>query len=229
MMKGSDIERMMDLLTGEERNPQEIAGERPETDPSWKELEAIARMLRQEPAVEPPGSLGERVMERIRAHRPSPWTVAGEALLRPRTASVDPFRALRSPVSGQECSFYFIMVGVFYAILGVVLMIGLHKPGSTLAPEDWVHWQLQIALVTASCMVAIGLCLLKDGKPALRIARIGAFVYLGIALLNGIAVPLERGLPVSAALSLLSTLIGVPTGLFLIRTIQNCGKCYAQT
>jgi hypothetical protein len=28
--------------------------------------------------------------------------------------------------------------------------------------------------------------------------------------------------------SLLSALIGLPTGFFLIRTIQNCGKQYAQ-
>jgi len=219
-----NIEKIIGAIDGQGPSPE--AGE---LDSRWKELEAIARMMRQEPAVEPPGILCERVMERIRACRPSLWTVIGEALLRPRTASVDPLRALRAPVSGQECSFYFIMAGVFYAILGVVLMIGLNRLGSALAPADWVRWQPLIALVTASCMVAIGLYLLKDGKPALRIARIGAFVYLGFALLNGIAVPLERDLPVSAALSLLSTLIGVPTGLFLIRTIQNCGKRYAQT
>jgi hypothetical protein len=227
MMKDSDIERMMDLLPGEEKNPQEIAGEHLETDPHWRQIEAIARMIRQEPSVEPPVSLGERIMERVRAHRPSIWTAAGEALLRPRTASVDPLRALRSPVSGKECSFYFIMVGVFYTILGVILMIGLHRLGTSLVTPDWVRWQPQIALVTAGCMVAIGLYLLKDGKLALRMARIGALVYLGFALLNGIFVPLEWDIPVSAALSLLSTLVGVPTGIFLIRTILNYGKQYA--
>jgi hypothetical protein len=218
------IEKIIGEIDGQGPSPE--VGE---LDSRWRKLEAIARIMRQEPALEPPVSLGERVMERIRAHRTSIWAAAGEALLRPRTASVDPLKALRSPVSGQECSFYFIMVGVFYAIFGVVLMVGLHKLGSALASAGWVRWQPQIALVTASCMVAIGLYLLKDGRPALRIARIGAFVYLGFALLNGIAVPLERDLPVSAALSLLSTLIGVPTGLFLIRAIQNCGKRYAQT
>jgi len=218
-----NIEKIIGEIDGQ--GPSREAGE---LDSRWRKLDTIARMMREEPAVEPPGSLGERVMERIRAYRPSIWTVVVEALLRPRTASVDPLRALRTTVSGQECSFYFIMVGVFYAILGVVLMIGLNKLGSALAPADWIRWQPQIALVTASCMVAIGLYLLKDGKPALRIARIGAFVYLGFALLNGIAVPLERDLPVSAFVSLLSALIGLPTGFFLIRTIQNCGKQYAQ-
>lgn len=219
-----NIEKIIREIDGQGPSPE--AGE---LDLRWRKLDTIARMMREEHAPEPPGSLGERVMERIRACRPPIWTVVGEVLMRPRTASVDPLRALRFPVSGQECSFYFIMVGVFYAILGVVLMIGLNRLGSALSPADWVRWQPLIALVTASCMVAIGLYVLKDGKPALRIARIGAFVYLGFALLNGIAVPLERDLPVSAALSLLSTLIGVPTGLFLIRTIQNCGKRYAQT
>jgi len=56
MMRDSDIEKMMDLLAGEEKTPQEITREHPETDPRWKELEAIARMMRQEPAVEPPAS-----------------------------------------------------------------------------------------------------------------------------------------------------------------------------
>jgi hypothetical protein len=198
-----------------------------EPDSRWRELDAIAWMMREEPSLDPPAGLGERVMSRIRAHRPSLWKVLGEALLRPHEVSFHPLNALRSPVSGQECSFYFIMVGVFYAILGVILMVGLHKLGASLVTPGWVRWQPQIALVTAGCMVAIGLYLLKDGKLALRTARIGALVYVGFALLNGVFVSLEWDIPVSAFVSLLSALIGLPTGLFLIRTIQNCGKRYA--
>jgi hypothetical protein len=216
------IEKIIEALDGKGFSPE--AGE-PES--RRKELNAIARMMREEPAPEPATDLGERVMFRIRAFRPSPWKVLGEALLKPHNVSFHPLNALRSPVSGQECSFYFIMVGVFYAILGVILMIGLHKLGASLVAPGWVRWQPQIALVTAGCMVAIGLYLLKDGKLALCMARMGALVYLGFALLNGIFVPLEWDLPVSAALSLLSMLVGVPTGFFLIRTIQNCGKRYA--
>jgi lipopolysaccharide export LptBFGC system permease protein LptF len=99
--------------------------------------------------------------------------------------------------------------------------------GTTLAPPNWVRLQPQIAVVTALCMLAMGVYLLKDGKLALRIARIGALVYLGYGLLNGIVVPLEWDIPIAAFVSLLSTLIAVPTGLFLMRTIQNCGKRYA--
>jgi hypothetical protein len=198
-----------------------------ELDSRRRELDAIARTMREEPAPEPPAGLAERVMFRIRAHQPSLWKVVGEALLRPREVSFHPLNALRAPVSGQECSFYFIMVGVFYAILGVILMVGLHKLGASLITPGWVRWQPQIALVTAGCMVAIGLYLLKDGKLALRMARIGALVYLGFALLNGVFVSLEWDIPVSAFVSLLSALIGLPTGFFLIRTIQNCGKRYA--
>jgi hypothetical protein len=216
------IEKIIEALDGKGFSPE--AGE-PES--RRRDLNAIARMMREEPAPEPATDLGERVMFRIRAFRPSPWKVLGEALLKPHNVSFHPLNALRSPVSGQECSFYFIMVGVFYAILGVILMIGLHKLGASLVAPGWVRWQPQIALVTAGCMVAIGLYLLKDGKLALCMARMGALVYLGFALLNGIFVPLEWDLPVSAALSLLSMLVGVPTGFFLIRTIQNCGKRYA--
>jgi hypothetical protein len=221
-VKDRELGKIIRELDGREFSPE--AGE---PDSRWRELDAFSRMMREEPALEPPAGLAERVMSRIRAHRPSLWEVLGEALLRPHEVSFHPLNAIRSPVSGQECSFYFIMVGVFYAILGVILMVGLHKLGASLVTPGWVRWQPQIALVTAGCMVAIGLYLLKGGKLALRMARVGALVYLGFALLNGVFVSLEWDIPVSAFVSLLSALIGLPTGFFLIRTIQNCGKRYA--
>jgi hypothetical protein len=217
-----NIEKIIEGLGGKGYLPESIR-----RDPHQEELNEIARMMSEEPAPEPPEGLGLRVMDRIRACRPSRWNTLVEALLRPRTISFNPLHALRSPISGQECSFYFIMVGFFYAILGVILMIGLYSLGEVMAVPGLVRWQPQIALVTAGCMVAIGLYLLKDGKLALRTARIGALVYLGVALLNGIIVPLERDIPLSSFLSLVSMLIGLPTGLFLIRTLQNCGERYA--
>jgi len=221
-----DTDRNIEKIIGEIEG-QRLFPEAGEPDSRWRELGAIARMMSEEPAPEPPAGLGERIMILVRAHRPSLWIALGEALLKPHKVSFHPLNALRSPVSGQECSFYFIMVGVFYAILGVVLMIGLHKLGTSLVTPGLVRWQPQIALVTAGCMVAIGFYLMKDGKLALRVARIGSLVYLGFALLNGIFVSLEWDIPVSAFMSLLSALIGLPTGFFLIRTIQNCGKRYA--
>jgi hypothetical protein len=227
IMKQTDTEKIAEQLSGKEGDFSIVADHSPEESNRWKQLDGIARMMRDEPAVEVPAGLEGRVMARVRAHRISLRQTLGEALLRPRKASFDPIKALRSPVSGEECSFYFIMVGAFYAVLCIVLMVGFHMMGTTLAPPRWVRWQPQIALVTALCMLAMGVYLLKDGKLALRIARIGALVYLGYGLLNGIVVPLEWGIPIAAFVSLLSTLIAVPTGFFLIRTIQNCGKRYA--
>ena len=233
MTKGG-VERVRNLDPDRsiEKIIREIDGQRPfpeagEPDSRWKELDGIARMMREEATPEPPADLGVRVMARIRSFRPSPWRVLGEALVRPRAVSFDPIRALRAPVSGQECSFYFFMVGIFYAVLGVILLAGLHGLGSFPAAPGWVRWQPPIALATAGCMAAIGLYLLKDGKPALRAARVGALVYLGFALLNGVFVPLEWSVPVSAYVSLVSALVGLPTGFFLVRTLQNCGKRYA--
>jgi len=221
-VKDRELEKIIGVLGGKGLD-REVGG----LDPRWKELDAIARMMREEPAPEPPAGVAERAMARIRAHRPSPWKVLGEALLKPRTVSFDPIRALHAPVSGQECSFYFIMVGIFYAVLGLVLWVGLHVLGAFPAAPGWVRWQPPIALATAGCMAAIGLYLLKDGKLALRTARIGALVYLGVALFNGVVVSLEWSVPVSAYVSLLSALVGLPTGFFLIRTLQNYGKRYA--
>ena len=230
--RGVERVRNLDPDRSIEKIIREIDGQRPfpeagEPDSRWKELDGIARMMREEATPEPPADLGVRVMARIRSFRPSPWRVLGEALVRPRAVSFDPIRALRAPVSGQECSFYFFMVGIFYAVLGVILLTGLPGLGSFPAAPGWVRWQPPIALATAGCMAAIGLYLLKDGKLALRAARVGALVYLGFALLNGVFVPLEWSVPLSAYVSLVSALVGLPTGFFLVRTLQNCGKRYA--
>jgi hypothetical protein len=227
IMKEKDIEKILEQLSGEEEDFSIVAGDSTEEVNRWRQLDGIARMMRDKPAVETPTGLEERIMNRVRAHRPSPWRVFGDALLRPRKVSFHPLNALRSPVSGQECSFYFIMVGAFYAILGMILMVGLRRLGESLVTLGWVRWQPQIALATALCMVAMGIYLLKDGRLALSVARIGALIYLGFGFLNGIIVPLEWDIPVSALVSMLSTLIGVPTGFFLFRAIQNCGKRYA--
>jgi len=221
-LKDRELEKIIGEIDG--RGPSPAAGE---PDSRWKELDAIARMMSEEPAPEPPASLGERIMSRVRAHRPSLWIALREALLKPHQVSFYPLKALRSPVSGQECSFYFIMVGVFYAILGMVLMIGLHKLGASLVTPGLVRWQPHMAIATAGCMVAIGFFLLRNGRLALRVARIGTLVYLGTAFLNMVVVSLEWSIPLSAFVSLLSALIGLPTGLFLIRTLQNCRECYA--
>ncbi|HRR41570.1 MAG TPA: hypothetical protein P5244_10100, partial [Syntrophales bacterium] len=158
MTKGG-VERVRNLDPDRsiEKIIREIDGQRPfpeagEPDSRWKELDGIARMMREEATPEPPADLGVRVMERIRSFRPSPWRVLGEALVRPRAVSFDPIRALRAPVSGQECSFYFFMVGIFYAVLGVILLAGLHGLGSFPAAPGWVRWQPPIALATAGCM-----------------------------------------------------------------------------
>lgn len=217
-----NIEKIIGEIHGQGPSPEDV-----ENDPRRKALAGIARMMNEETAPEPPADLGERVMARIRSCRPTPWRALREALLRPCTVSFDPIRALRAPVTGQECSFYFIMVGIFYAVLGTILLAGLHGLGAYPGAPDWVRWQPPIAIVTAGCMVAVGLYLLKDVKSALRAARIWSLVYLGFALLNGVFVTLEWNVPVSAYVSLVSTLIGLPTGFFLIRTIQNCGKRYA--
>jgi hypothetical protein len=228
IMKETEIERIVEHLSGRGEDLPETAGDSQPDANRWKELDGITRMMRDEPVIETPAGIEERVMARVRAQRTSWWRVVGKVLLQPRTVSFNPLRALRSRVSGEECSFYFIMVGVYYAVLGIVLMAGFHALDATLAQPGWVRWQPQIALVTALCMAAMGFYLLKDGKLALRIARIVAFVYMGFALLNGVVVPLEWNMPLSAFTALVSALIGVPTGFFLIRTIQNCGKNYAK-
>jgi hypothetical protein len=102
IMKETDIERIIEQLSGKQGEFSIAAGDSPEEANRWKELDAIARMMREKPFPEPPAGLGECIMSRVRADRSSPWKVLGDALLKPHMVSFHPLNALRSPVSGQE-------------------------------------------------------------------------------------------------------------------------------
>ena len=226
-MNETDIERIVEHLSGRGEDLPETAGDTPPEATRWRELDGISRMMRDEPVVETPVGLEERIMARVRAQQMSWWRVVGKVLLQPRAASFDPLKALRSPISGQECSFYFIMVGAFYAVLGIVLMAGFHALDATLAQTGWVRWQPQIALIIAAVLIAVGLYLIRDGRMAASIARIGTLFYLGFVIINGIAIRLDWKIPISIHFAIIEITIGLLTGIFLIGMIHNYGKKYA--
>ncbi len=189
-------------------------------------LSEIARMLEEDSPLHPPADLPRRTMVRLRASEPSFPRRLARLLLERHTMSFDPVRALHSPVSRIECSFYYVMAGAFYTLFSAVLLIGFQLAGPGSSGSEGVGWQMQIALGSGLVLAAIGGLLLKNGKEALFIARVGSLFFLGFIVLSGFFF-LERPIPFSPLSSVVSLLVGIPIGLFLVRMTQNCGGRYA--
>jgi hypothetical protein len=232
-MTSEQLEKLMERALLEELSPEERAlmekglKGAPDLLAKWKELDRIAAMARLSPQIAPPADLDAKVMARIDALRPTVWIRVREFLLQPVDTRVDFGKAFSGSVSGSECSFYFIMAGFYFLIVGLILMFGLGKFGGEWLTVGWVRMQPHIVLATAVWLVVLGIFILKDGEVAARVARIGTVAYIGLLILDAVAIHITAGF--SVALVFLFSFIGtgVLTGLFLARIIWKYGEKYA--
>jgi len=227
------LEKRMERALLEELSPEERAllekdlQGAPELLAKWRDLENVVSLARLTPRVEPPADLDARVMTRIESLEPALWTRVRAFLLQPVDTRIDFKRAFSGSVTGSECSFYFIMAGLYFLIVGLILMFGLGRFGGEWLTVGWVRMQPHIVLVTAVWLVVLGIFILKDGEVAARVARIGTVAYIGLLILDAVAIHITAGFPVALVFLFSFIGTGVLAGLFLARVIWNYGKKYA--
>ncbi|HRT62785.1 MAG TPA: hypothetical protein P5551_10535 [Syntrophales bacterium] len=232
-MTTGNLEKLMERALLEELSREERAllekGLRgaPDLLAKWKELDRIAFVARHSPQVEPPADLDAKVMARIEALKPTLWIRVREFFLQPVDTRIDFGRAYSGTLSGSECSFYFITAGLYFLIVGLILMFGLGRFGGEWLTVGWVRMQPHIVLVTAVWLVVLGIFILKDGEVAARVARIGTVAYIGLLILDAVAIHITAGFPVALVFLFSFIGTGVLAGLFLARVIWNYGKKYA--
>ncbi len=229
---GNLAERMKRALL-EELSPEERAllekdlQKAPELLAQWRDIENIASLARLTPRVDPPVDLDARVMARIVSLKPDLWSRTREFLLQPVDTRIDFKRAFSGSVSGSECSFYFIMAGLYFFIVGLILLFGIGRFGDEWLMVRWVRMQPHVALTTAVWLVVLGIFILKDGEVAARVARVGTVAYIVILLLDAVAIHLTAGFPLALVFLFSFIGTGILAGVFLAKIIWNYGKNYA--
>ena len=232
-MARENLEKLMERALLEELSPEERAllekalQGAPELLAKWRELERITSLARLSPQIQPPADLDAKVMTRIGSLRPALWSRVRDFLLQPVDTRIDFKRAFSGSASGSECSFYFIMAGFYFLIVGLILMFGIGRFGGEWLMVRWVRMQPHIALVTAVWLVVLGIFILKDGAVAAKVARIGTVAYIGLLILDAVAIHMTAGFPLALVFLFSFIGTGVLTGLFLAKIIWNYGKDYA--
>ena len=230
---GEPLEKLMERALLDELSPEEktllerdLQG-MPGLQEKWRELERVATLARLTPPVEPPADLDAKVMARIESLRPALWVRVREFLLQPVDTRIDFAKAFSGSLSGSECSFYFIMAGFYFLIVGLILMFGLGRFGGEWLMVKWVRMQPHIVLVTAVWLVVLGIFILRDGEVAARVARIGTVAFIGLLLLDAVAIHFTAGFPVALVFFFSFIGTGVLTGLFLAKIVWKHRGKYA--
>lgn len=175
----------------------------------------IIAMIRREGPVRPPADITERIMTRISALQPSAPSRADAFLT--YLKGIFPDLKTGNLESNSECSFYFLLSGVFYLILGAVLSLGLS--GTSLIMMRWIRWQPEIMLMISLLFITLGFALARGGKAALRTVKSGTFFYIIIAIINGASMQITFNSP--RLLSLGFILTNVVMGVLLIMAVKR--------
>jgi len=234
-MTEKDLEKLIEKSLLRELTPEEDTRlnrallDKPELLRKWQDLKSIACLAAEVKAVEPPADLTARVLSRLPEAPRSRVAAVWEILFRPRTANIDLVKAVSGNVSRPECSFYYLMGGLYYLVISLILMIGLNKLDPRWAAVTWIKLQPYISLITALWLGAMGVALLRNGQTAIRVAYTGSLILIGFFIANGIVIHLTAEFPIALVFLFALVGTGIIGGLFLLRIVYNYRKCYAAT
>jgi len=170
----------------------------------------LTEIMAKAPRQETPDGLTGRIMARLPERK-----ATVRRLFRTPVFATDLTFGFRRPVAKTECAFYFLLIGFFYFVFGIILMIGLKSMTANLPVTVWLGIQPAFSLLTALCLIAIGVGLYVDGDTAVRVARIGTLLYAVLIILNGWIGIVSTHVPVAAFFSTTFSTAGVMMAAFL--------------
>ena len=147
------------------------------SQPDFSPFSDLTEVMEKTPPKKVPDNFTSKIMSGISEERPvkSVWG----------PLSVMSFRfGFRNVVTKTECSFYFMITGYFYFILGLIMMIGVPLPVAS-KTNGWLSVQPAFALLLAAALLVIGTLIYKKGDSALGIVRTGMVLFACLILLNG--------------------------------------------
>lgn len=145
---------------------------------NWELFRDLTELMENEDKKQVPDGFTEQIMARLE----------NEKDVVPRFSFTDLFSttlnfSFRYSVTKAECSFYFLLTGFFYFILGLILMIGLPLP-AVMQNNGWLSFQPVFGLLVAFELGVIGIILYQRGHSAIFFVRMGTILYTALVILN---------------------------------------------
>jgi hypothetical protein len=136
-------------------------------------------------AIQPPASFTDNIMKQLPDRYPMILYI-GSFAYQLYNLAMAPDGDNKSGLTYKECSFYFIITGLFYLVIGVIMAIGLHGISSGIDAMGWINLQPKINIGVALGLLAFGALLIVDGNLGVKAARFGTLIYLFFVLINGL-------------------------------------------
>jgi hypothetical protein len=179
----------------------------------------IINLIKSAPAIVPPEDFTPKVMASVMQERAGAYTRAWTFLAAPREFTLDPIKALRTGISREEMSLYFLLVAFAHLTLAVVLYVGLKSGGfktsvaGALLPP-LLMLQPWLSLCMAGWLGFWGFLLKKNPQSGTKGARFASLLYIEVVVISGALLLMELSL---VMLPLVAAMVGISliAGIFL--------------
>lgn len=146
----------------------------------------IIEKLQKQKTVAPPDSLTDHLMKRLPDQYPGILFVIASFVHNLYWHALEPDGDRANGLTRSECSFYFFITGLFYLIIGIILMMGLQRINAAIVEMELIKLQTHLTIGTAIWLLALGLVLILNWRSGIKAARYGTIFYFMFALANGI-------------------------------------------
>ncbi|GAB6267955.1 MAG: hypothetical protein STSR0002_06960 [Smithella sp.] len=180
----------------------------------WEYFRDLTGIMENTSPRHPPEGFTARIMARLPEEKATSWQLLLRQLFGNSAFPTNLNIGFRNPVTKTECSFYFLLTGFFYLVLGLILMLGLPLPEGFHHPE-WLAIQPLIGLLLAAELIALGIAVYTNGESAVRFVRAGVLLYAILIILNGLVGTLYIRIPVAIFFAAIFSITGLGIAVLL--------------
>ncbi|MBW2630448.1 MAG: hypothetical protein JRC90_01570 [Deltaproteobacteria bacterium] len=182
---------------------------------------AIMDMIKEVSPVQPPDDFADRVMARI-GLRPVRYGTVNRIrnfLVRPR--DLKGFRLFPESITKSQCGFYFILVSLFYLVVGIVFSRSLETISSASYQAIWLLYQPEFSFAIAIGFALLGISFVSGRPVSVRSAKFGIFLYVGVIIINSVILQIDLRIPIVTFALLPLTIGSIIIGGFLTYTMER--------
>ncbi len=186
----------------------------------WEHFRDLTGMMENVPPKKPPEGFTMKIMARLPEEKATHRQLLLRQLFSNSAFATNLNIGFRNAVTKTECSFYFLLTGFFYLVLGLIMMLGLPLPGGFHHPE-WLTIQPLIGLLLAAELIALGIAVYANGESAVRFVRVGVLLYAILIILNGLVGTLYIRIPIAIFFAAIFSITGLGITVLLRLAVDN--------
>lgn len=193
-----------------------------EIDDQINQHEDLINLFKIMPAISTPEHLTDRIMQRLPDIDQSFRSKALSFLSRHFGPDIQTRYSQSLSVSNsKDLSFCFFLTGLFYFILGIIVMFGFRAVDANLTALEWIKPHTYLIVITAIWLFILSLILLKESSAIIKIVQYGNLAYIFLTILNGIFIAFQFQTPSFYIFALGFAFSGVFMGLILELAIER--------